>query len=156
MTDGGDEMHPARVTVRHVITVPLPLSRTLPLFTPEGERLWISGWEPTFPAGENPAGAARGDVFTTSGDHGDTFWAVADRDDDYARYARITPGATAGFVEVRCRERSASETEVEVSYDLTALSGAGRAHLAGFADHFTHEIDGWQRLIETALADGRI
>jgi hypothetical protein len=156
MTNDRGATHPARVSVRHVITVPLPLSRTMPLFTPEGERLWISGWEPRFPAGEDPAGSRRGEVFTTSGDHGDTFWVVADRDDDHARYARITPGATAGFVEVRCRERSSSETEVEVSYDLTALSDAGRAHLAGFAAHFEHEIGGWQQLIEAALDEGRI
>ena len=34
------------------IEIPLPASRALPLFTARGERAWVPGWKPRFPAGE--------------------------------------------------------------------------------------------------------
>ncbi len=46
-----------RIECVGTVRVALSPEAALPLFTPEGERDWVEGWEPTYPAG---AGAAPG------------------------------------------------------------------------------------------------
>ena len=104
------------------IHVPLPPDRALELFTPEGEREWVPGWDPHH---HSPT------VFAT--DHGgsDTLWVITDQEPRRMRYARVTPGVHAGTVEVRCRpEADDSRTRADVTYDLTELSPKA-------LDHFT-------------------
>jgi hypothetical protein len=144
---------PKRAVLTHSIVVERPLEQAMYLFTPAGERLWAEGWEPTFPAGEDGDGSTPGTVFLTSGGYGTTYWAVAERADDRVRYARTTPGTSAGFVEVRCREEKAGRTTAEVTYDLTALGEDGVAFLDELTDAFAHHIGHWQQLIEAALAN---
>jgi hypothetical protein len=38
------------------ISVPLPAAEAMLLFTARGERDWVEGWDPKFPAGELDAG----------------------------------------------------------------------------------------------------
>jgi len=67
------------------------------------------------------------------------------------RYARITPGLFAGTVEVRERRSDAHATQVDVTYDLSALTPHGAANLDDFAAGYEQEIGAWQDAIETAL-----
>src|SRR4051794_14836050 len=115
------------------LRVGVHVERALWLFTPAGERSWVDGWDPVFPAGEDGDGARPGTVFTTEHDGTTTVWTVVARDDRSVRYARVTPGRWSGLVEVRCRSDGDGATLVSVSYDLTALSDDGRAALAEFA-----------------------
>ena len=124
------------------VSVPLPPDEALPLFTPAGEREWVPGWDPHFPAGED---ASPGTTFVT---HGETFWVVADRTPDSMRYARITPGVHAGTVQVRC-EPAGQATRAHVTYDLTALGDP--ATLDRFAADFPAMLEEWERLIAVAL-----
>jgi hypothetical protein len=140
-----------REVLTHTIVVELPLEQAMRLFTPVGERLWVDGWDPEFPAGEDGDGSEPGTVFLTAGSHGTTFWGVAERTGDNVRYARMTPGTLAGFVTVQCREESPGRTTAEVTYDLTALGGDGEAALREFAKGYAHSIDRWQQLIAAAL-----
>jgi len=142
-----------RTVLTHSIVVELPLEQAMRLFTPAGERLWAEGWDPAFPAGEDGDGSAPGTIFLTEGGYGTTFWGVADRTEDTARYARMTPGTWAGFVTVRCREDAPGRTTAEVTYDLTALSEEGVTALHEFASSFEHHIDHWQQRIEAALVE---
>ena len=124
------------------VEVPLPPARALALFTPAGERDWVPGWDPTFPAGED---TAPGTVFLT---HEQTAWVIADRTPDSMRYARVTPGVHAGTVEVRC-EPAGSATRAHVTYDLTALGDDDT--LDRFAADFPAMLAEWERLIAAAL-----
>ena len=81
--------------------VALEPERALHLFTPVGERLWVDGWEPRFPAGERGDGTEPGTVWLTAADGRETVWTVVDRDERAVRYSRSTPGYWAGLVEVR-------------------------------------------------------
>jgi hypothetical protein len=135
------------------ITVPLPADETMPLFTARGERAWVEGWDPEFPAGE-PREEDEGTVFVTTADGRSTFWVVAVRHADRVRYARTTPGYTAGTVEVRRRGSNARSTQVDVTYDLSALTPDGAAELDRFGARYDQEIGGWEVAIATALSNG--
>jgi hypothetical protein len=126
-----------RSTCSGSLHVPLPPSAARALFTPEGERAWVPGWDPQHPDGD-PAGP----VFTTH--DGATVWiALGD-----LRYARVTPGVHAGTVSVRLAPDGAG-TRVHVEYDLTALSPD--AGVAAFADGFDELMRAWERAIAAAL-----
>jgi hypothetical protein len=127
------------------VRVPLPPDRALPLFTPQGERGWVPGWEPAFPGGD-PSATAPGTAFTTNQQ---TVWVIAGRSADTMRYARITPGVHAGTVEVRC-EADGGATRAHVTYDLTALGDP--APLERFDAEFESMLAEWERLIAAALA----
>ena len=123
----------------------------MPLFTARGERRWVEGWDPAFPAGE-PSEEGEGTVFVTMAHDRSTFWVVAASTADRLLYARTTPGFTAGTVEVRRRGSEARSTQIDVTYDLSALTTQGAAELDDFAAGYAQDIGAWELAIETALA----
>lgn len=139
------EPPPARVVCTGSVRVPLPLEQALPLFTPRGERRWVAGWEPRFPA-DDADDTAPGTVFMTD----EAIWMVAERTERSMRYARALPGVWAGTVEVRC-ERAGFETRAQVTYDLTALDTAERPRLREFAAGYAAFLGEWEREIAAAL-----
>jgi hypothetical protein len=134
------------------INVPLPADEAMLLFTARGERSWVQGWDPQFPAGE-PSEEGDGTVFVTTADGRSTYWIVAASATRSVRYARTTPGFLAGTVEVRERRSDARSTLVDVTYDLSALTADGAAELDDFAAGYEKEISSWEVAIENALAD---
>jgi hypothetical protein len=122
------------------------------LFTARGERAWVEGWDPQFPAGE-PSEEDEGTVFVTTAEGRSTYWVVAARDADMVRYARTTPGFTVGTVDVRRRESDARSTRVDVTYDLSALTPQGADELDRFSARYEQEIGAWEVAITTALAN---
>jgi hypothetical protein len=127
------------------LSVDRPRARTLALFTAEGERAWAPGWDPAFPAPDRTEGA--GAVFVTVHAEQTTTWVVVDQDEDGVRYARFTPGSTAGTVAVTVLAATSTSTRVRVSYDLTALSPDGARWLETFADDFVAYIAQWEAAI---------
>jgi hypothetical protein len=51
-----------RVVCQGSFVLPLLPSEAIELFTPLGERRWVSDWEPTFPAGPSDDAAGLGTV----------------------------------------------------------------------------------------------
>jgi hypothetical protein len=133
------------------LTVAVGAEEALALFTPVGERRWVDGWDPVFPAGEQGDGAQAGTVFTTEHDGHSTFWTVVDRDARMVRYARTTPGHWAGIVAVRCDDAGPGTTRATVTYELTALSAKGEQALAQFAREYRTYIGEWERLLAAML-----
>ena len=111
----------------------------MPLFTAEGERRWVPGWDPYYPGGH-------GDVWVT----GATTWVTTDRTATSATYARVTPGDTAGFVRVSCTAVSGG-TEVEVSYDLTATGPDGEERLPAFEAGYGQMLEEWRVLTQAVV-----
>jgi hypothetical protein len=142
-----------RLSVRHTGTlrVDAPPQHAFQLFTAPGERLWVDGWEPLVLRGGD--GRGKGSVFVTEA-HGDkAYWIVVDYDEDalHARYARVAPGTRAGTVEVFARDDGEGATEVEVTYELTALSDEGNEQLAAFdAEAYAQMLADWERMIRDA------
>ena len=113
--------------------VALPAADAIDLFTPEGERRWVPGWDPAYPTGqpsEDP-----GTVFVTVSGGVETTWIVLriDRLGATAAYARTTPGHHAGVVRVGCADAATGHSTVSVVYDMTLLD-ADPAELDAYAD----------------------
>ena len=134
------------------LTVDLPPSQAFRLFTPRGEQDLAAGWRPRFPAPPDDD-SAPGTVFETTAHGHTTTWVVVDRTaGTQVRYARSTPGLSAGTVAVRVDSISSGRSRVEVTYALTAVTDAGRRWLDDFAAGYAGFLAGWQEAIAASLA----
>ena len=131
--------------------VGLPPAAAFRLFTPCGEQDWADGWQPHFPA-PAPDDTEPGTVFETSAHGQHTIWLVTERERGCRiGYTRVTPGHQAGTVTVRLTA-AGDGSEVEVTYQLTALSDAAGRHLADFADGYDGYLRSWEEAIDALLA----
>jgi hypothetical protein len=133
------------------LTVPLPPERAFELFTPRGEQRWVAGWLPRFPAA--PADdSAPGTVFETEANGRRTTWVVTDRTPGRRiRYARVVAGDNAGTVTVELADDAAGTSDVEVTYELTALTGPAAEDLRTFAARYPDMLRQWAAAITAAL-----
>lgn len=133
------------------IRVPLAPEDAFDLFTPSGEREWAHGWEPRFP---EPASddSKPGTVFETEAHGQSATWLVTEC--VYGKriaYAQVIPGERAGRITVTL-DAAEGESQVEVTYEMTALSHAGAQHLEQFADTYIDYVQSWQDAIAECLA----
>jgi hypothetical protein len=141
-----------RRTATGQFELPVNAAEAIGFFTPEGERAWVTGWDPSYPAGE-PAESS-GTVFTTA--HGDveTVWVIEriDRGAHAAAYSRITAGHHAGTVRVRCDDRPHDRCVVSVEYDMTALQPDHPHVLDAYNDNsFTTMMTEWATRVTAVL-----
>ncbi len=120
--------------------VALPAVAAIDLFTPEGERAWVPGWNPQY--GTEMPSEAPGSVFTTEVDGVSTIWVIIDIDRKaaIAAYARVTPGGHAGTVRVECVDNAHGGCTTTVAYDITPLDDGADTEAysdAGFATMMT-------------------
>jgi hypothetical protein len=136
------------------IQVALPPGEAFRLFTPRGERDWVHGWNPRFPT---PAvdDTEPGTVFETSAHGEHTIWLVTSREaGKRISYARVTPGDRAGRVTVTVSP-AGHHSEVEVTYELTALTSPADHKLAEFADGYPAYLRSWEDAIAALLRNAR-
>ncbi len=123
-----------------------------PLFSPEGERLWVPGWQY-----ENLMGTKRLHedylFLTNSHDHGATqaIWIVKNYDPDACRvsFYKIEPEIKVGIITVTCDALDRLKTRVEVTYTYRGLSDSGNRFIEGFTKAVYEEfIDEWKTLLE--------
>lgn len=129
--------------------LPFALSDTFPLFTPEGERAWVPGWEPEYLYPLQPSDMV-GTVFRTQHHGEETLWLVLQYDPGagLASYGRFTPGSRIGTVDVRCEAMGPSHTRVTVTYALTAVSAHGTGILAALtAESYAAMLAEWRESI---------
>jgi len=132
------------------IKVGLPAAEAFHLFTPRGEQAWAHDWHPRFRA-PVPDDTEPGTVFETDAHGQQTVWLVTDRNPGRRIcYARVTPGEQAGIVTVTIAA-AGGHSEVEVTYQLTALSPAADHKLREFADGYPAYLQSWQDAINAWL-----
>jgi hypothetical protein len=127
--------------------------RVMPLFTAEGERSWVPGWEPLILSGA----VERGSAFVTRAHGGvETTWIVTDYRPAEGRvsYARLAHGSNIGLVDVTCTAAEGGGTVVSVRYTLTGVSEQGRAFVREFLEpaRYARMIDEWHVATSAALA----
>jgi hypothetical protein len=138
------------------IQLPLPPGEAFRLFTPRGEQDWAHGWHPRFPA-PAPDDTEPGTVFETSAHGQHTIWLVTARQPGQRiSYARVSPGDLAGTVTITISPAGRhgeprQHSEVEVSYQLTALTGPADLKLRQFADGYPAYLQSWQDAITAWL-----
>ena len=138
-------------------TLPLAPEAAFHLFTADGERLWVEGWDPMVP-GDPPLPLPRdaeqeeGLVFLTGAGDDCTIWTVLHscRESGRLRYSRVTPASRAGIVDVALTAQGEG-CLVSVAYDLTALTPA--EDLAAYQPAaFAAMLRDWSSAIHAAIA----
>jgi hypothetical protein len=148
----------AHVELTGTLRVAAPPDRALRFFTPDGERLYVPGWDPEYLHPRDGA-LVEGLTFRTSHGGEQTIWLVAKCDclAGAIDYVRVTPDSRIGTVTVRVAPAPDTEglpgaaAEVTVTYRLTSLSSAGDAKLAAFEAGFQEQIASWERSIAALL-----
>ena len=149
----GGDFEAAKVTHSGSFHVDAPPELSIHLFTAAGEILWADGWHPVILSGD---GTEKGTVFVTSHNEEVTIWVVVDYDPEnfHVRYSRVTPSIRAGTVEVFVRSDGQGGSNVDVSYQLTALNEAGNRDLAHFeAQAYSEMMAEWEIEIRDAKID---
>jgi len=134
--------------------IDLPPGEAFRLFTARGEEDWAQGWHPRFPV--CPADDTEpGTVFETHAHRQHATWIVTSCEPGKRiSYARMIPGEQAGTVTVTV-SAAGDRTEVEVVYDLTALTSASSVKLCEFADGYPAYLESWRDAISERLASQR-
>ena len=114
-----------------------PVERLFPLFSPEGETLWVPGW--TYVNIMGSTDLHEDDVFlTTSHDHAaaTAIWIVKQYDPvQYTvQFYKVEPEEKVGRVKVRCEPLGVGSTRVIVTYTYTGLSETGNRFIDGFTE----------------------
>lgn len=129
-----------------------PVADLFPLFSPEGEKSWVPGWDY-----ENVMGTtelSEDYIFLTRRhDHGTTgaIWIVKRYDprSHFIQFYKIEPQDKIGVVAVKCTDLGAEITEVRVTYTYMALSETGERFVSGFsADAYQKFIGEWRAALE--------
>ena len=144
---------PARSRRQGRFDLAIPAARAFDLFTAEGERQWVVGWDPVI---LSACGAlSPGAVFLTNHGGEATIWTViaADRVAGRLHYSRVSPGRRAGTVEVTISPAK-SGSSIHVAYDMTALGPDGEAVVAAMDEPaFAAMLGEWKNRIEAAVVD---
>jgi hypothetical protein len=129
----------------------VPIADLFPLFSPEGERQWVPGWDY-----ENVMGNAELSedyVFLTkTQDHGttDAIWIVKryDPKSHFVQFYKIQPEDKIGIITVRCEKLESTTTNIRVTYKYFALSRSGEEFISEFNESAYEEfICEWQKLL---------
>jgi hypothetical protein len=125
-------------TVKHTASFEIqePVQALFPLFSAEGEKLWVPGWDY-----ENVMGGTQlheDYVFVTKNhDHAasDAVWIVKRYEPEkyLVQFYKVEPGEKLGIIEVRCSELGTSLTKIQVTYEYIGLSPAGNEFIAHFS-----------------------
>ena len=140
-------------SVKHseTFSIDQPIEILFPLFSAEGEKLWVPGWDY-----ENIMGST--DLFedyifvTRNHDHAsnDAVWLVKRYDPKSycVQFYKVEPEDKVGIITVQCFQIENGVTEVEVTYEYTGLSKRGNEFIDGFtAAQYKDFIGEWNNLL---------
>ena len=148
-------------TVRHsaAFTINQPIERVFPLHSPEGEKLWVPGWDYVNIMGSTELHEDY--IFLTKNHHHagtDAIWMVKryEPENYFVQFCRVEPEDKVGFVSVRCTPLEGQLTEVEVTYQYTALGDRAMDFIEGFnASSYGEFIAEWKQQLESYFASLR-
>ena len=140
-------------TIKHSadFRIDQPIEIMFPLFSAEGEKLWLPGWDY-----ENIMGSSElheDYIFLTKKhDHASTgaIWLVKCYEPEtyFVQFYKVEPEDKVGIVTVQCRKITEISTQVEVSYEYIGLSEKGNEFIEGFtSNEYEAFIGEWNNLL---------
>lgn len=141
---------PARqVSCTGSFELPCNAQVAFPLFSPEGERGWVTGWDPR-PVFPEKIAFERDTVFREGKGDNDAIWMIIDADwKDYrAEYVRVAPASHTAHVVVKVTALEAERTTVTVSYTVTAFGANAGIMLEAFSEEaYAAKMHDWEKRI---------
>jgi hypothetical protein len=140
-------------TVKHTASFEIgrPVEELFPLFSAEGEKLWVPGWDyENIMGGKN---LHEDYVFVTkSHDHAasDAIWVVKryEPSEYLVQFYQVEPGEKISVIEVKCFEQNESRTKVQVTYEYIGLSTRGNEFVSSFSSsEYTAFVAEWETLL---------
>ena len=129
-----------------------PIEKLFPLFSPEGEKSWVPGWDYVNVMGTTEL--SENYVFlTTRHDHASTeaIWVAKSYQPESGRvqFYKIEPGDKVGVISVQCSEKGRERTQVEVSYEYIAIAEKGERFVESFDEKAHADFIGeWETLLQ--------
>ncbi|MGO9166703.1 MAG: hypothetical protein ACLP56_07505 [Candidatus Sulfotelmatobacter sp.] len=136
--------------------LPCAADTAFPLFSPEGERDWVQGWDPK-PVFPDKIEFARDTVFREGKAGEEAVWTIldADRQTRRAEYVRLAPNSHTAHIVVKIEPLGAERSKVVVSYTVTAFGEHAASLVAAFSEEaYTAKMRDWQQRI-AAYLEGR-
>ncbi len=127
------------------------INKLFPLFSPEGEKLWVPGWDYENIMGTNHLHEDY--VFLTkTHDHAstDAIWLVKKYEPEsyLVEFYKVEPKDKIGVISVQCTELENAGTKVQVTYEYIGLSKKGNEFVAKFsASDYEDFIAEWESLL---------
>jgi len=128
-----------------------PIEILFPLFSAEGEKLWVPGWDYENVMGSNDL--HEDDIFLTQNhDHASSkaVWLVKRYDPKahFVQLYKVEPNDKVGIISVKCLQIGASKTEVKVTYHYISISEKGNKFIKHFtSEEYTKFINEWEKLL---------
>ena len=129
--------------------------KALPFFTPDGERIWVKGWDPKplYPPQAGVAFTANA-VFRVDQDEERSLWTIveADLERHIAEYIYVVEGERLSRVRVQIQPLGGKHCRVRVRYVHTATSEKGMQFVASVTEEsYAQKMRDWQRLVSAAI-----
>ena len=152
-TDDGERV---RVERAGVVAMALSAEEAFLLFSAEGERRWVAGWDPRYP---HPAasGAGEGLVFQTTHRDGRTATWVQTRHEPAAgaaSFVYVVPGHHTAIVDVVVAPDGEGRSKASVRYRMTSLSSGGDDFVRAFGETFADTMAHWAEAIQRHIVEG--
>ncbi|MFC2064975.1 hypothetical protein ACFLXB_07750 [Chloroflexota bacterium] len=150
-------------TIKHETSfeVDQPADVLFPLFSAEGEKLWVPGWDY-----ENIMGTTdlhEDYIFLTSDHHAvhhhapKTIWLVKrfEPSNHLVQFYRVEPEDKVAIVTVHCKSITGEQTKVTVAYEFIGLSEKGNQFIKGYtAEDHEEFIGNWSGLLSAYFETG--
>lgn len=142
-----------QVSRRGCFDLPCSADAALRLFSPEGERHWVKGWNPQ-PVFPEKIEFRRDSVFRQGEGEEEAVWTIIDADwkTHRAEYVRVATTSHTAHILVAIESVASEHCRVTVSYTITAF-GAHRQHLIDVFSEtaYAAKMSNWQRWIIECL-----
>ncbi len=133
--------------------LPCSADAAFPLFSPEGERHWVKGWDPK-PVFPDLIEFSRDTVFRTGSSGEEAVWTILDADwqNRRAEYVRVAPTSHAARIKVEVRPSAEERCMVTVSYTVTSFGERMDSLLSEFSSEaYAGKMRDWQQRISEYL-----
>ena len=129
--------------------------KSLPFFTPEGERAWAKGWNPApvYPQQASVAFQAN-TVFRVDHDEERSLWTIVEADwqKHIAEYIYVVEGERLSRVRVHIEPLGEQRCRVQVRYVHTAISEKGLQFVGSVTEKaFAQKMQDWRRMVTAVM-----
>lgn len=133
--------------------LPCAADTAFPFFSPEGEREWVKGWNPT-PVFPDSIEFRRDTVFREGPPDDEAVWTIVDGNwkTHRAEYVRVAPRSHAARIVVQIEALGAERCKVVVAYTITAFGEHPTTLIGSFSEEaYAVKMRAWQDQISTCL-----